>query len=92
MMLDINQKVKIPEGVTVEIVNGAVKVKGPKGENERLLLHRNIKIQVENGNVSITSKKPTKREKTMVGTFKAHIKNLMRGVAEGYTYKLKVAY
>ena len=91
MMPDINQKVKIPEGITVEVVNGTVKVKGPQGENERLLSHRNIKIQVENGNVSITSKKPTKREKTMIGTFKAHIKNLIRGVEEGYTYKLKVA-
>lgn len=91
MMPDINQKVKIPEGVTVEIDNGAVKVKGPKGENQRVLSHRNIKIQVENGSVLITSKKPTKREKTMAGTFRAHIRNLIRGVAEGYTYKLKIA-
>ncbi len=90
MLPDIIQKVGIPEGVKVEIVNGTVKVKGPKGENERTFTYKNVKIQVDNGNVVISAKKPTKREKTMIGTFKAHIKNLIKGVAEGYTYKLKI--
>lgn len=90
MMTDINQKVKIPEGVSVEIDGKIIKAKGPKGENQRLLSHRNIKIHTENGEVVLIAKKPTKREKTMIGTFKAHIKNLMRGVNEGYTYKLKI--
>lgn len=90
MMADINQKVKIPEGVSVEIDGKTIKAKGPKGENQRILSHRNIKIQIENGDVVLTAKNPTKREKTMTGTFKAHIKNLMRGVKEGYVYKLKI--
>lgn len=91
MLPDINQKVKIPEGVTAEVVNGIVKIKGQKGENQRTLSHRNVKISVENGEIILNSKKPTKREKTIIGTFKAHIKNMIKGVTEGFTYKLKVA-
>jgi large subunit ribosomal protein L6 len=91
MMQDINQKVKIPEGVTVEITDKIIKTKGPKGENEREISHRNIKISVENDNVIFSAIKPSKREKTMIGTFKAHIKNMMKGVSEGFIYKLKVA-
>ncbi|MFH1210604.1 MAG: 50S ribosomal protein L6 [archaeon] len=91
MLPDINQKVKIPEGVTVQVENGTVKVKGPKGENTRMLNHRNVKISVEEGSVTLSAKKPSKREKTMIGTFKAHIKNMVKGVTEGFTYKLKVA-
>lgn len=90
MMQDINQKMKIPENVTIEIVNGMIKVKGPKGEIQRKLFHRNIKIAVENKDLVITSKRPTKREKTMAGTFRAHIKNMIKGVTEGFTYQLKV--
>jgi len=90
MLQDISQKIRIPENVTVEIANGTVKVKGQKGENERTLIHRNVKIQVDDRNILITAKKPTKREKTITGTFKAHIKNLIKGVDEGFTYKLKV--
>ncbi|MEM4245403.1 MAG: 50S ribosomal protein L6 [Candidatus Nanoarchaeia archaeon] len=90
MLADIIQKIAIPEGVTVEVVDGVVKVKGPKGENQRTLAHRNVKIQVEDRNVVLSAKKPTKREKTMIGTFKAHVKNMIRGVLEGYTYKLKI--
>lgn len=90
MMPDINQKVGIPENVTVEIANGIIKAKGPMGENQRQLTERKVKIEVADGNILITSKKPTKREKTMVGTFKAHIKNLLKGVSEGFKYKLKI--
>lgn len=90
MMQDINQKIKIPENVTVEIVNGMVKAKGQKGESERALVHRNVKMKVEEGSIIITAKKPSKREKTIIGTFTAHIKNMIKGVNEGFTYKLKV--
>ncbi|MFH1331971.1 MAG: 50S ribosomal protein L6 [archaeon] len=91
MLPDINQKIKIPENITVEIVNGLIKIKGKNGEVERTLSDRNVKIAVEEGNIVLSSKKPTKREKRMIGTFKAHIKNMIKGVEEGYTYKLKVA-
>jgi len=91
MLPDINQTIKIPENVTVEIANGLVKIKGKNGEIERTLSDRNVKIAVEEGSIVLSSKKPTKREKRMIGTFKAHIKNMIKGVEEGYTYKLKVA-
>ncbi len=90
MLPEINQKVKIPENVKVEVDNGVVRVNGSKGENERKLSHRGVEIKVEDNNVVIKCKKPSKREKTMIGTFRAHIKNMIRGVSEGYSYKLKI--
>ena len=63
---------------------------GQKGELERKLSARNIHITLENKQITITSKKPSKREKTMANTFRAHIKNMIQGVKQGYTYKLKI--
>ena len=92
MLQPITEKIAIPEGVTVEIVGSIIKVKGPKGENERTFAHPKIEISKGDKNVIVASKKPTKREKTMLYSFVAHIKNLLEGVNSGFTYKLKVCH
>lgn len=90
MKLDITEKLKIPEGIEVEINNYIIKVKGPKGDNERKIFHPQIKIEKKENLIIITVKKATKKEKTILNTLKAHIKNLMNGVKEGYEYQLKI--
>ncbi|MAG20296.1 50S ribosomal protein L6 [archaeon] len=90
MKLDINEQIEIPEKVTVEIDKSLIKLKGEKGEIERRLVHPRVDISQKDNAIILTSKKATKREKTMTNTFKAHIKNMVKGVQEGFTYKLKI--
>ena len=45
MKIDITEKVKIPEEVTIDIGKDKIKVKGPKGSNEKKLFHPKIKIE-----------------------------------------------
>lgn len=90
MRINIEEKIPIPEGVEVKVENGILVAKGPKGENKRRFNHSKIKIGVEGKEVIITSVKATRREKTMLFTYIAHIKNLIKGVSEGFTYKLKI--
>jgi large subunit ribosomal protein L6 len=90
MKVDFKEEIKIPEGIGVEIVDGLVKVKSEKGELEREFQHPRISIKKEDNKIIISAKNGSKREKTMLYTFKAHIHNLIRGVKEGFTYKLKI--
>lgn len=90
MKLDIIEKVKIPEGVTLDIDNNIVKVKGSKGSNEKKIFHPKVKIEKKDNLVILTSKKATKKDKTMINTLKAHIKNMIKGVEKGYEYQLKI--
>jgi len=91
MLAPINEKIPIPEGVTVEILGTLIKAKGPKGENERIFTHPKIRISKEDDKTLLAScKKPTKREKTVIYSFIAHIKNLLEGVKSGFVYKLKI--
>ncbi len=83
-------RVKIPEGINVEIAGHTLKVKGPKGELERKFASPRIKIENKEGKIILSALKATKREKTMMGTFKAHIKNMMKGAKESHTYRLKI--
>ena len=87
---DINESIVIPEGVTVDIKDNTVTVKGEKGELSRLLQGRGITLRVEENNVIIEAPQASQREKKLSFTFKAHIANMIRGVQEGFTYKLKI--
>jgi large subunit ribosomal protein L6 len=90
MKIDIADKIRIPENVEVNADKGMVSVKGPKGEVSRKLILPKIKISVKDKEVLIESKKATKKEKKMIGTFKAHIKNMIKGASESFCYKLKI--
>lgn len=86
----LEKSVNIPEGVNFSYSNGFVKVSGPKGEVEKKLFHPGLDIVSADGNVNLSYCKATKREKAMIFTFVAHIKNLFKGVTQGHTYELKI--
>ncbi len=93
----IERVVEIPEGVEVSVEGDTtkgyiVKAKGPLGENSRYLKFRGIYIEVKDGRVRVYANEDGRRFKAMVGTFAAHVRNLIKGVKEGYEYKLKVVY
>ncbi|NJE09658.1 50S ribosomal protein L6 [Thermococcus sp. MAR1] len=88
----VREEVEIPEGVEVTVENDVVKVKGPKGELERELRYPGVQIFTEDGKVVVFKEFPRKRDIAIARTFKAHIANMIRGVTEGFTYKLKVVY
>ncbi|MEM2136408.1 MAG: 50S ribosomal protein L6 [Candidatus Methanomethylicia archaeon] len=86
-------EINVPDDVEVSIEDMKIKISGPKGILEREFSHiRNIKIRMENGRIIIESYFPSKRDKALVGTLTGHIKNMIKGVREGFKYKLKVAY
>ncbi|AFL94818.1 50S ribosomal protein L6 [Thermococcus cleftensis] len=88
----VREEVEIPEGVEVTVENNVVKVRGPKGELERELRYPGVQIFTEDGKVVVFKEFPRKRDIAIARTFKAHIANMIRGVTEGFTYKLKVVY
>jgi large subunit ribosomal protein L6 len=90
MKIDLRKEIELPEGITVNLEDSLVKLKGPKGEVERSFHHPKIKVLVEGNNIVLTSEKATKREKAMVGSYESHIKNMVLGVQEGFIYKLKI--
>jgi large subunit ribosomal protein L6 len=86
----IEEVLEIPEGIDVDIDGNMIKVKGPKGELNRAMAYPKVDITREEKRVKFYSKKPTKKEKRMLFTFKSHLNNMIRGVVNGYEYRLKL--
>ena len=90
MKLDIKEKIEIPKDVQIKLEENTIKIKGPKGDISREFLNPKIKISIQENQILISSKKATKREKKIIGTFKAHLKNMLKGVVDSFVYKLKI--
>jgi large subunit ribosomal protein L6 len=88
----IREEIEIPEGVEVTVEGNTVKVKGPKGELERELKYPGVQIFTEDGKVVVYKEFPRRKDVAIVRTFKAHINNMIKGVTEGFKYRLKVVY
>jgi len=84
------QIIQIPQGVDVTIEQGLVRVKGPKGILERIV-HPKVTITKNENSLSVdVVKKEDKAERSLWGTFSAHMANMMVGVTEGFQKQLEV--
>jgi large subunit ribosomal protein L6 len=90
MKENIIKEIELSEGISATLSSSLLKVKGPKGEVERDFLHPKIKLNVDPTKITLSAIKATKREKTMIGSFLSHIKNMVKGVTQPFVYKLKI--
>jgi large subunit ribosomal protein L6 len=90
---EIKEKIEIPNGVEITIEEKTVHVKGEKGSLSRILSHPGIDIIVKNNIIEISCiNNPKRKEKALIGTFIAHINNMITGVTEGFEYKMKTVF
>ncbi len=88
----IEKTVEIPEEVDLTVDGLSVSVSGPNGELSRTFNLRGIVLEKEENKVIVKSDSKRKRHKALVGTISSHIRNMIEGVTEGFTSKLKVVY
>lgn len=85
----LRKEIIIPEGIEVQ-VGDYVTVKKKNVEIKKKLSYPTIKLSKKDNKIIIEPKRFTKREKTIINTFKSHIVSMLRGVEEPYEYKLKI--
>ncbi len=88
----IEDKIEIPEDVKVTLENGIITFKAKNGQLSRNFSHPKVKLTIADNHVVVSSEMPKVREKAIVGTYGAHIRNMIVGVTIGYEYKMKIVY
>ncbi len=86
------ERIKIPQGVEVKVEGAQVVVSKGDITLAKRLHHPTVGVKVEDGVVKVQCALPRRREKALVGTFAAHIRNMIEGATKGYTYRLKVVF
>lgn len=88
--------VTVPSGVEVKLQDQKLSAKGPKG-NLTIVLHPYVQVKIEKNEIQISPKQTDKREitgsktklyRSIAGTVRANISNVIHGVSEGFERKL----
>ena len=81
--------VEVPSGVDIKIDGPNVKVKGPKGEME-FTFSPDIAIELAEGLVNITRPSDARDMRSLHGTTRALIQNMVIGVTDGFMKELQL--
>ena len=84
-----NKVIVLPAGVEITNNDNVVTVKGPKGELTREF-SKDIEIRVEGTDVTLHRPNDSKEMKTIHGTTRALLNNMVVGVSEGFKKELEM--
>ena len=82
--------VPLPQGVTAQVKDREVKVKGPKGELS-LRLVDGIDVAVEKTGITVTPRDLTDEMRSLWGLQRTLVNNLVDGVSKGFSQQLDIA-
>ena len=81
--------IPIPKGVEVKIDKNRVTIKGPIGTHTQVIDH-DMKLTLEDGHLTVIRPSEQKRHKSLHGTNRAILANLVKGVSTGFKKDLEV--
>ena len=89
-MSNIGKKpIDIPDGVDINLKNGAINVKGPLGELH-LNFNTSMKIDYENNQILVQRPSNEKKYREFHGLYRALIQNMIIGVTKGFSKELSL--
>jgi large subunit ribosomal protein L6 len=81
--------VSLPKGAEANFAAGVLTVKGPMGTLSQTV-HPQVKLAIENGQVTFAAGDETREAKALSGTFRALVNNMVNGVTKGFERKLNL--
>ena len=84
------QEIIIPEGIETKLEGTKLTIKGPEGENSREFDLGNISFKIQKDKIILSHERATKKEKRIINTTTAHLKNMIKGVQKKFEYELKI--
>ena len=83
-----NNPIAIPEGVTIDVKENIVTVKGKLGELTQEF--SGVAIAVEDGEVKVARPSDSKEHKAKHGLYRSLVNNMIEGVSKGWTKELEL--
>lgn len=81
--------ITIPAGVTVQVKDDVVTVKGPKGELSQEI-NPDITVEIEGNKIELKRPSDVREHRAMHGLYRALIHNMVEGVSNGYKKEMEL--
>lgn len=80
--------ISIPEGVTVDIQENVITVKGKLGELSQTF--DGVSMKLEDGTLTVERPSDSKQHRAQHGLYRALVNNMVEGVSKGFTKELEL--
>jgi large subunit ribosomal protein L6 len=84
-----NMPLTLPTGVTLDVADGEVRVKGPKGQLTQVLVP-SVAVEVDGADVTVARAGNGKQARAYHGLMRSLIGNMVEGVTNGFEKKLEI--
>ena len=84
-----NKIIELPEGVSLNINNSTIDIKGPKGSLV-VPFHSEMKVKDDNGSITVIRPSDSRQHRSLHGTVRQLIFNGVQGVSEGFLKELEL--
>ena len=81
--------IQIPAGVSIQVKDNVVTVKGQKGELSQAV-NPDIEVKVEEGVITFSRPTDNREHRAMHGLYRALVNNMVVGVSEGYKKEMEL--
>lgn len=88
----VENTVEIPENVQLTVEGRKITAQGPKGKLTKDFGHTKLAMVKEGNTLRLSIENPRRTEAALVGTISAHVKNMIKGVSQGFVYKMKIVF
>ena len=88
----VQKTIDIPDDVKLSLAGRKVTVSGERGQVIKDFSHTRLDMEHEDSTIRIWAVNPRKKEASLVNTITSHVNNMIKGVTQGFTYKLKIVF
>ena len=85
-----DKEIVLPSGVSVDLTPELVTVKGPKGEMQRAIPD-GLAVEMDGNVIKVKRSNETKQTRSMHGTIRSLIANMVEGVSTGFLRELEIS-
>ena len=88
----ISHRINLPEGVGASMNGNTVTLAKDGQSLSREFRHHSVEIRQTDSAIEVFCNLPRRADKAIAGTWAAHLRNMVRGVDEGFEYRLKAVF
>ena len=88
----ISHKILIPDGIGSDIEGNTVTISKEGNSLSRDFVHNRVEVLSSGGDLEVRCTLPRRSEKAIAGTWAAHLRNMVKGIDQGFEYRLKAVF
>jgi len=88
----ISHKILIPDGIASDIEGNTVTISKEGNSLSRDFVHNRVEVLSSGGDLEVRCTLPRRSEKAVAGTWAAHLRNMVKGIDQGFEYRLKAVF